>query len=186
MERWTLSIILMIFFAGSCLSDCKKDSSAKEIVGRMLPSLVLPSSDGNSLKIPDDLLGSYTVLFFYPKDQTPGCTKEVCAFRDNLSRFNEVDAKVFGVSSDSIESHQEFIAKQKLNFPLLADEKKMLATALGVSTNFGIFSRDTFLIDPTGHVAMVWRKVDVTDTVFDTLTKLSQLKGQAIKKAKPH
>lgn len=142
------------------------------IIGQRVPNLVLPSSDGGSIRLPDDLVGSYTVLFFYPKDQTPGCTKEACTFRDNIGRFKEVNAKVYGVSSDSIASHHKFIEKQSLNFPLLADESKALAKALGVSSLLGMFSRDTILLDPNGVVLKVWRKVSAGDTVFETLKEL--------------
>ena len=81
---------------------------ATELIGQPLPTLILPSTDGD-VSIPEDLLGSYTVLFFYPKDQTPGCTKEACSFRDNYERFKKLNTKVYGVSSDSLDSHQDFI-----------------------------------------------------------------------------
>lgn len=145
---------------------------AVEIIGQSLPKLTLLSSSGRDIKIPDDLLGSYTVLFFYPKDQTPGCTKEACTFRDYSKEFHALNAKIFGVNADSIDSHNRFINKHALNFPLLSDPEKLLAKALGVKSFLGIISRDTFLIDPSGKVAMVWRKVNATETVLESLQEL--------------
>jgi len=177
--RGQVFLLVTLSFVGSCVNDCgKKTTMSQEIIGKKLPNIVLASSGGGEVRIPEDLLRFYTVLFFYPKDDTPGCTKEACTFRDNLLQFKSVNAKIFGVSSDGIESHHKFIAKHGLNFPLLADEGKQLASALDVSSTMGMFSRDTFLIDPKGHIAMVWRKVDATNTVFDTLKKLSELNSQ--------
>lgn len=151
------------------------DFMSHDIIGQRLPSMILPSSSGGQVKIPDDLLGSYTVLFFYPKDQTPGCTKEACTFRDNTSEFKKAGAKVYGVSADSIDSHHRFIAKHELNFPLISDAKKELAKALGVGSFLGILSRDTFIIDPEGKVLMLWRKVNATKTVLESLEELKKL-----------
>lgn len=147
---------------------------ATELIGQPLPTLILPSTDGD-VSIPEDLLGSYTVLFFYPKDQTPGCTKEACSFRDNYERFKKLNTKVYGVSSDSLDSHQDFIDKHMLNFPLLSDKNKQLAKALSVSSLLGMFSRDTFLIDPQGRVAKIWRKVDALETVDETIAAIERL-----------
>jgi peroxiredoxin Q/BCP len=145
---------------------------ALEIIGQLLPQLELASSSGGFVKIPDDLLGSYTVLFFYPKNQTPGCTKEACTFRDYAAEFLKLKAKVFGISADSIDSHNRFINKYELNYPLLSDAQKILAKALGVSSFLGILSRDTFLIDPMGKVAKVWRKVSASETALQSLEEL--------------
>ena len=150
---------------------------AEEIIGQSLPNLVLPSSEGHDVKIPDDFLGSFSVLFFYPKDQTPGCTKEACTFRDHASEFHDLNAKIYGVSADSIDSHNRFITKHALNYPLLSDTKKLLAKALGVGSFLGILSRDTFLIDPKGKVIMLWRKVKAEETVLDSLKALKKHSG---------
>lgn len=150
---------------------------ASEIIGQPLPSLILPSSGGGDIRIPEDLLGTYCVLFFYPKDQTPGCTKEACTFRDYLSEFQKLKVKVFGISADSVESHERFIGKHDLNYPLLSDSKKLLAKALGVGSFLGILSRDTFLIDPMAKVAMVWRKVSASKTAFESLEELQKRLG---------
>lgn len=180
MVKITCLLVVVILNASCFVSDslsfknCPGGIMSENIIGKSLPTMVLPSSTGKNLNIPDDLLGSYTVLFFYPKNQTPGCTKEACSFRDNTSEFKKYGAKVFGVSKDSIESHQRFINKHELNFPLLSDEKKELAKALGVSSFLGILSRDTFLIDPEGKVVMLWRKVDALKTVSESLEELKK------------
>lgn len=175
MLRASMLILFLVSFT-SCVSTCEKDTAAKEVVGQMIPKLSLPTTEGKKLRLPEDLLGSYTVLFFYPKDQTPGCTEEASTFRDNLSRFGDVNAKVYGISIDSIDSHHDFVEKLQLNFPLISDEKKELATALNVSSTLEKFSRDTILVDPTGRVAAVWRKVDARETVFETLRELNKAK----------
>lgn len=150
---------------------------SQEFIGQKLPHLTLLSSTGNKITLPEDLLGFWTVLFFYPMNETPGCTKEACSFRDTLSQFSERGAKVFGVSKDSIESHHKFISKHALNFPLLSDSDGQLAKALGVSSFLGMSSRDTFLINPEGKVAAVWRKVNATKTVEESYQKLKELSG---------
>ena len=146
----------------------------KEIAGLELPNIILPSTDKKDLRIPADLIGSYTVLFFYPKDLTFGCTKEACNFRDNTTEFKALNAKIFGVSADSLESHERFINKHALNFPLLCDTNKELAKALGVSSFLGMLSRDTFLIDPSGKVIKTWRKVNPSNTVSESLEELKK------------
>lgn len=153
---------------------------ALEIIGQSLPNIILPRSGGGDISIPEDLLGTYTVLFFYPKDQTPGCTKEACTFRDYATEFQQLNAKVFGISADSIDSHDRFIGKHGLNYPLLSDSKKILAKALGVGSFLGILSRDTFLIDPMGKVAMVWRKVSATTTAFESIQELKKRLGNQL------
>ena len=108
------------------------------------------------------LRGKRVLLYFYPRDDTPGCTIQACDFRDAMPRFEGVDAVVLGVSPDSVESHAEFRAKFGLNFPLLADEDHSIAEAYGVwgETKWGIgIERSTFLIEQDGTVGEVWRNV---------------------------
>jgi len=97
-------------------------TSTRELAeGDKAPDFSLPSSSGKSVKL-SDLKGKNVVLYFYPKDDTPGCTKEACTFRDNLPKFGEMDAVILGVSKDSLDSHASFIKKYGLNFTLLSDE----------------------------------------------------------------
>ena len=107
-----------------------------------------------------DLGGEKTVLFFYPKDDTPGCTKEACAFRDRMGDYVQANIRVYGVSLDSPESHRHFREKYTLNFPLLTDEGGRAAEALGVLREGGEkANRVTFLLDPGGRIARVYHDV---------------------------
>ncbi len=127
--------------------------------GQPLPEIDLTAEDGSSLGR-DDLAGQRTVLYFYPKDDTPGCTKEACAFRDRMGDYGEAGIKVYGVSLDSPESHREFREKYNLNFPLLTDEDGRAAEALGVlRENGAVANRVTFLLAPDGNVAKVYPEV---------------------------
>ena len=119
----------------------------------------LTAEDGSHLG-PDDLTGQRTVLYFYPKDDTPGCTKEACACRDRMGDFGEAGIKVYGVSLDSPESHREFREKYALNFPLLTDEDGRAAEALGILRENGeVANRVTFLLAPDGSIAKVYPEV---------------------------
>ena len=133
--------------------------------GSCAPDFTLPSDDGGDVTLAS-LRGKRVVLYFYPKDDTPGCTIQACDFRDSASRLDGMGAVVLGVSADSIESHAAFRAKYDLNFPLLADEEHSVAEAYGVWKEkmlhgrliMGI-ERSTFLIDEEGTVSEVWREV---------------------------
>lgn len=145
------------------------------LIGQSLPEVILSSSEGKDVKIPEDFRGRYSVLFFYPKDMTPGCTKEACSFRDLSEDFKALNVDVFGVSADTLDSHQRFIDKYALNFPLLSDPKKILAKKLSAISFLGIISRDTFLIDKDGKILKIWRKVDATKTAQEVLNTLRDL-----------
>lgn len=129
--------------------------------GSHAPDFTLASDQGEQVSL-SGLRGRRVLLYFYPKDDTPGCTIQACDFRDAMPRFEGVDAVVLGVSPDSVESHAEFRAKFGLNFPLLADEDHSVAEAYGVwgETKWGVgIQRSTFLIEPDGTVGEVWRNV---------------------------
>ena len=129
--------------------------------GSHAPDFTLASDQGEQVSL-SDLRGRRVLLYFYPKDDTPGCTIQACDFRDAMPRFEGVDAVVLGVSPDSVESHAEFRAKFGLNFPLLADEDHSVAEAYGAwgETKWGVdIQRSTFLIEPDGTVGEVWRNV---------------------------
>ena len=127
--------------------------------GQPLPEIDLTAEDGSRVGR-DDLAGRRTVLYFYPKDDTPGCTKEACAFRDRMGDYGEAGIRVYGVSLDSPESHREFREKYNLNFPLLTDEDGRAAEALGVLRDNGEkANRVTFLLDPDGNIAKVYPEV---------------------------
>jgi len=127
--------------------------------GQPLPDLDLTAEDGEHLGTAE-LKGQKTVLYFYPKDDTPGCTKEACAFRDRMDDYAEADIRVYGISLDSPESHREFRAKYNLNFPLLTDEGGRASEALGVlRENRRSANRVTFLLDPDGRISRVYPEV---------------------------
>lgn len=136
-------------------------------VGVPAPDFVLSASNGEQLSL-KGLRGKWVVLYFYPKDNTPGCTKEACAFRDNKPKFSKKNAVVLGVSKDSLSSHEKFIDKFGLNFLLLADTRGDLCEQYGVFKEKSMFGktflgivRSTFLIDPEGKITKIWRNVKV-------------------------
>ena len=133
--------------------------------GEMAPDFELPSSSGSTLKL-SSLRGKQVVLYFYPKDDTPGCTVEACSFRDNLPKFDGLDAVVLGVSKDSLQSHAKFIGKYSLNFTLLSDESLKahgLYDTWKEKMNYGKkymgTERSTFVIGADGRIKKIFRKV---------------------------
>ncbi len=126
--------------------------------GQQLPDVSFITEDETRV-VSDDLRGQKTVLYFYPKDDTPGCTKEACAFRDRMGDYQRAGIRVYGVSLDSPESHRRFREKHGLNFPLLTDEGGEAAKALGVLSDRGVANRVTFLLDPAGRVARAYPDV---------------------------
>lgn len=147
-------------------------------VGEPAPDYTLPADDGRVLG-PKDFRGKKVVLYFYPKDDTSGCTKEACSFRDNLARVTSKGAVVLGVSRDDSKSHAKFRSKYDLNFPLLSDEDGRVTEAYGVwrmknmygREYFGI-ERTTFLIDEIGKIARIWPKVKVEGHTDEVLAAL--------------
>ena len=147
------------------------------------PAFSLSATDGATVKL-SELKGKPVVLYFYPKDDTPGCTKEACAFRDRLAEIQKLGAVVLGVSTDDVASHKKFSEKFSLNFPLLADTDHKMAEQYGAwreKNMYGKISmgiqRSTFLIDANGVVTKVWKKVSVDghdQQVIDALTALAE------------
>ena len=139
--------------------------------GQLAPDISLPASNGETVKL-SDFRGKNVVLYFYPKDMTPGCTTEACDFRDRHQDFSDINTVVLGVSPDPIAKHEKFIEKHGLPFLLLADEQKEAAQAFDVwklKKNFGKeymgIERSTFIIDSEGKLVKEWRKVRVKEHI---------------------
>ena len=149
-------------------------------VGQVAPDFELTSTNGETVKL-STFRGKYVVLYFYPKDMTPGCTMQACDFRDRHKEFSDLNAVILGVSPDSIEKHQKFTEKHDLPFQLLVDEEQKVANLYGVwklKKNFGKeymgIERSTFLIDPNGKVSKQWRKVKVKGHVEEALNLIKE------------
>ena len=150
--------------------------------GKKSPAFTLKADDGSKVKL-SDLKGSPVVLYFYPKDDTPGCTKEACSFRDRKSEIEALGAVVLGVSPDTVESHVKFRDKYGLNFRLLADADHQVAEKYGAWREKNMYGkksmgiqRSTYLIDADGKVAKVWQRVQVDghdDQVIEAIKALA-------------
>ncbi|WP_280770127.1 thioredoxin-dependent thiol peroxidase [Salipaludibacillus daqingensis] len=147
-------------------------------IGQQVPDQTLKANGGGEVSL-SDFRGKYVVLYFYPKDMTPGCTTEACDFRDNYESFKELDAVIVGVSPDPVSKHEKFIDKHDLPFELLADEDHELAEEFGVwklKKNFGKeymgIERSTFVLDKEGKLMNEWRKVRVKGHVEEALEYL--------------
>ncbi len=145
------------------------------------PDFTLPADDGTRVKL-SALKGRPVVLYFYPKDDTPGCTKEACAFRDRKPALAKLDAVVFGLSADDVASHVKFRNKYDLNFPLLADVDHHVAEKYGAWREKNLYGkksmgiqRSTFLIDRDGKIAKVWKKVNVEGHDSEVIAAIKEL-----------
>ena len=146
-------------------------------VGSPAPDVTGEDAAGNVVKLSDQR-GKLSVVYFYPKDNTPGCTTQACAFRDAWDRLNEAGIVVFGVSRDSAESHREFRKDHKLPFPLVADESGDVMKAYGVPSKFVVMTaRVTFLVDGDGKIAHVWPNVDPAVDAKNVLDAAAAMKG---------
>jgi len=147
-------------------------------VGDVAPPFTAPASGGGLVSL-KDYQGRHVVLYFYPKDDTPGCTREACGFRDSFEALQKAGAVVLGVSTDSVRKHDRFVEKFKLPFILLADEDKALVTAYGVWGKKKFMGREylgtfrvTFLIDPKGKIKMIWPNVKPDEHAAEVLAAL--------------
>jgi thioredoxin-dependent peroxiredoxin len=140
------------------------------------PDFSVAASDGTTLHLKDAIGKGSIILYFYPKDDTPGCTKEACGIRDTFDEFKGLNATVFGVSFDTVESHKNFIAKYQLPFVLLADTNKSVAKLYGVADDSSrVASRTTFVIDKTGKIVFVDPKVNPATHAAELRTVLNGL-----------
>jgi len=153
--------------------------------GKAAPDFKLPADDGSTVRL-KSLRGEPVVVYFYPRDDTPGCTREACAFRDRKSELAKLGVKVLGVSTDDVKSHGKFRDKYSLNFPLLADTDHRTAEAFGAWQEKNMYGkkswgvvRSTFLIDAAGKVRRVWRKVNVDGHDAEVIAAVAELGGAA-------
>jgi peroxiredoxin Q/BCP len=151
-------------------------SNVLPVIGRPAPDFTLPSTTGEPISLKQFKGKKTVVLYFYPKDETPGCTREACAFRDHAAEFEQAKVVVLGVSTDPMETHLRFQAKQKLPFPLLSDEDAAVSKLYGVYKQKNLYGkkhlgieRTTFVVDRTGRVAQIWPKVKVDGHIQDVL-----------------
>ena len=155
-----------------------KELELKLKEGDTAPDFSAPTNGGGTLSL-SELKGKHVILYFYPRDDTPGCTKEACAFRDHFASFKKKGALVLGVSVDPIKAHDKFVEKFKLPFPLLADEQRKIVEAYGVWGQKSFMGRRymgthrvTFLIGPEGRIKKIWPKVKPEDHAAEVLAAL--------------
>lgn len=167
----TIGIICMGIFNSSSASELE--------VGKRAPQFELLDQTETTHNL-NDYLDKWVVLFFYPKDDTPGCTKEACAFRDDIAALQILNAQVFGVSVDSTESHAEFANKYSLQFPLLADIDGKVADSYGSLTKIGplkLAKRHTFIINPQGKLAKIYRSVNPASHSDEVIAEIKKLQN---------
>ncbi len=160
----------------------EKDAAGSLSPGKKAPSFKLADETGKQVALKELIADSNLVLYFYPKDMTPGCTTEACDFRDNVGMLRKTGARVVGISADSSISHQKFIAKHELNFPLLVDTDNEVAKIYGVYKMKSLYGRQymgvertTFIIDRDGKIRKVFPKVKVNGHTAEVLSALKEL-----------
>jgi peroxiredoxin Q/BCP len=175
---WLIIAIVVVLVAGvSVLALNLRAEDKAPAVGTEAPDFTLDSQDGKPVSL-HDFRGKWVVLYFYPKDMTPGCTIEAHNFQRDMAKYEAKNAIILGVSVQDEKSHQEFCAKESLNFKLLADTDKIVSEKYDSITNFGVMklsARHTFLIDPSGKVRKVWTDVDVKKHSDEVLAALDEL-----------
>ena len=147
--------------------------------GQPAPDFTLPDQDGKPVTLSAQR-GKWVVLYFYPKDDTPGCTKEACSFRDNLTAIQQLDALILGISVDSVASHKKFAEKFKLNFPILADDQQQITARYGVLTSYmgmKVARRSTVIIDPQGIIRKIFPSVKPEDHALEIHHALVELRN---------
>jgi peroxiredoxin Q/BCP len=181
-EAWMAKLLLLVLIviavaAIFLLPRLLSSSRATPAPGSMAPDFTLLSQEGKSVSL-KEFSGKWVVLYFYPKDQTPGCTREAHNFQLDQSKYDQRNAVVLGVSLDSVDSHKKFCTKEGLNFKLLADRDGKVSEEYGSLTNLGVAkfaARNTFLIDPSGKVRKAYTRVDPSRHSEDVLAALDRL-----------
>lgn len=170
--------IRLIMFASLCAVTGWTHAQAPSI-GMAAPDFRLQDQSGKWHKL-SDYRGKWVALYFYPKDQTPGCTTQACEFRDNVFAFRDANAQILGVSVDDVDSHQKFSEKHSLPFPILADSNKQVVKAYDVLSFTGFAKRETFVIDPAGVIV---KRYAVGDPKGHSQSVLNDIKALQQKKS---
>ncbi|MDQ3756039.1 MAG: peroxiredoxin [Acidobacteriota bacterium] len=164
-----LACAVAVLAASSGMSNANSADHHKLAEGTVAPDFTLASDDGRMVKLSSYKGKQPVVLYFYPKDETPGCTKQACSFRDNFKAFKDAGIEVLGVSVDTVDAHKAFKKNQKLNFTLLSDDKKEVSKSYGVLSERGYSSRVTFVIDKEGVIRKIYTNVDPVANATETL-----------------
>jgi thioredoxin-dependent peroxiredoxin len=177
MEDLMRSALVLLLAAGcssSSTTTTEPPPSHPLAEGTMAPEFEAPAHDGTTVKL-RALRGKPVVLYFYPKDDTPGCTAEAVAFRDSLPQFASAEAEVVGISLDDLESHRQFAEAHGINFPLVVDAGGQIARRYGVDTSRGVAQRTTFVIGKDGRIARTFRDVKVAGHEVEVLAAVNAL-----------
>jgi peroxiredoxin Q/BCP len=176
---------LFLVAVALCLASYSTVRAADDMpaVGGAAPDFTLNSQEGTPINL-HDFRGQWVVLYFYPKDMSPGCTIEAHAFQNDLAEYQKRDAVILGVSVDTVDSHKAFCAKDGLNFKLLADINHQISSQYGSVMTFGtntVAARNTFLIDPKGQIVKEFVKVNPSSHSTDVLAALDELQKGSMK-----
>ena len=182
MNRHIFIIIAVIAILGATFAFSSVGVANESIeIGTTAPEFELSDQNGELHSL-EDYRGQWVVLYFYPKDDTPGCTTEACEFRDNIFAYKKLNAQILGVSLDDVDSHKAFAEEYSLPFPLLADTEGAASTAYGVKTRmFGmsVAKRQTFIISPDGNVAKHYVEVNPDEHSAEVLVDLTALTAES-------
>lgn len=171
-------VVVSVVALFACSRSARPDGGTGLLpIGSAAPDLVAEDQHGATYRLADDR-GRFVVVFFYPKDSTPGCTKEACAFRDAWHEFERQNVRVVGVSSDDRESHAKFAKEHELPFLLLVEKDGEWGKSFGVKSRLGFYERVSFLIGPDGRVAKVYPNVDPAVHANEVLADIKRLKGE--------
>lgn len=179
MNRYITSALTTVAVAATFLAFSAIGAASTQVAaGEPAPEFELPDQNGQLHSL-EDYRDQWVVLYFYPKDETPGCTTEACEFRDNIFAYKDLNAQILGISLDDVDSHKSFAENHGLPFPLLADVDGTTAVAYGVKTRIlgiTVAKRQTFIIAPDGTIAKHYEKVDPADHSKQILADLKALK----------
>lgn len=179
-NRFLLRVLFAFAMVAALLGSSVARADDIPAEGSLAPAFTLPDQNGKDVRL-DSLRGKWVVVYFYPKDDTPGCTKEACKFRDDYAQLSAMSVQVLGISVDETASHAAFAQKYRLPFPLLADRGGAVAKRYGALSDWGVISyarRYTFVVDPQGKIAKVYLKVNTDTHSTEVIADLKRLTGK--------